>query len=131
MTTTSSKNASPTVLVIDDDDFSQEVITAMLKAQGVEHVQCVGNGLEALHLMAGLPVPPDYLVCDIFMPDMDGIEFVGQLARQGYPGRIILVSGGDSEMLGIAKTVAEKNGLKVQAALKKPLSISELAQALS
>jgi CheY-like chemotaxis protein len=43
---------SPTVLVIDDDDFSQEVISAMLKAQGIDRVQCVGNGREALRLMA-------------------------------------------------------------------------------
>ena len=122
---------SPTVLVIDDDDFSQEVISAMLKAQGIDRVQCVGNGREALRLMAEQPARPDYLICDIFMPDMDGIEFVGQLVSLRYPGNLILVSGGSAEMLGIAKTVAEINGLKVLGALRKPLSMAELAQATS
>jgi CheY-like chemotaxis protein len=122
---------SPTVLVIDDDDFSQEVISAMLKAQGIDRVQCVGNGREALRLMAEQPARPDYLICDIFMPDMDGIEFVGQLVSLRYPGNLILVSGGSAEMLGIAKTVAEINGLKVLGALRKPLSMAELAQAMS
>jgi CheY-like chemotaxis protein len=122
---------SPTVLVIDDDDFSQEVISAMLKTQGIDRVQCVGNGREALHLMAEQPALPDYLICDIFMPDMDGIEFVGQLVSLRYPGSLILMSGGSAEMLGIAKTVAEINGLKVLGALRKPLSMAELAQAMS
>ncbi len=81
--------------------------------------------------MAALPTPLDYLICDIFMPDMDGIEFIVQLVARRYAGGLILVSGGDAEVLGMTKTVAEKNGLRVRGAFKKPLYATELAQALS
>ena len=130
MTTTAASNPSPTVLVIDDDDFSQEIMCAMLKAHGVTDIQSARNGRHALDLLAQQLRAPDFLICDIFMPDMDGIEFVGHLATLKYSGGIILVSGGSLEMIGIAKTIAEKYGLKVLATLTKPLPFEALAQAM-
>jgi CheY-like chemotaxis protein len=123
-------SASATVLVVDDDDFSQEILCAMLRAHGVTEIQSARNGSQALSLMADQERAHEFLICDIFMPDMDGIEFVGHLATLGYAGGVILVSGGSVEMLAIAKTLAKKNGLKVLAALTKPMPFEALAQAM-
>jgi response regulator of citrate/malate metabolism len=62
------------------------------------------------------------------MPDKDGIEFVAGLATRGYGGGLILVSGGDVQMLAVARLIAVQSGLNVLAALTKPLQQEALQQ---
>lgn len=125
-----SKRSTPTVLMVEDDDFSQEVLLVMLMTLGVTGIHFARNGRDALRLSADQRRPFDLCICDIFMPEMDGIEFVGHLVTQGYQGDIILISGGDAEMLRLAKLIAQKNGLNVLATLSKPLTLIALTHAL-
>lgn len=59
------------VLVVDDDASTLRLLEAMLKAAG-HHVTLARNGVEALKLIAQRP--PQLLVSDWMMPEMDGIE---------------------------------------------------------
>lgn len=120
----------PSVLVVDDDEFSQDVLSALLHDQGVSDVHTACNGRDALRTLARMPHPPEVLICDVFMPDMDGIEFLDQLGKRHFEGSVILVSGMNIEMLEIARDVAVNNGLKVLGAFVKPLHRDVLAQAL-
>jgi CheY-like chemotaxis protein len=124
------QQSSPVVLVVDDDGFSQELFRGMLVQHGVEQIHCAGNGRQAFDVLARLPKPPEFLICDVFMPDMDGIEFLGHLAKQGFAGGIILVSGLSLEMMAIAHEIAKVNGLKIMGAFSKPLTHQVLAQAM-
>lgn len=117
-------------LVVDDDSFIQEFFSEMLMALGVRDIHTASTGRIALSTLAGLPRQPDVLICDIFMPDMDGIEFLSELAKKGYQGGIILVSGLDITMMAIAQEVARADGLKLLGAYTKPVSQRVLAQAL-
>jgi response regulator of citrate/malate metabolism len=65
------------------------------------------------------------------MPDMDGIEFLGELTKQGYQGGIILVSGQDITMMAIAQEVAVSDGLKMLGAYTKPVPLSVLSETLA
>jgi CheY-like chemotaxis protein len=125
-----SLGSMPSVLIIDDDDFSQSILCEVLQAMGLTEVQMAGSARAALRALAQREQLPDYLICDIYMPDMDGIEFLAKLAHQHYPGKLILVSGVDTNMLKVAKTIAVRNGLKVVASLVKPLNSMALEQAL-
>jgi CheY-like chemotaxis protein len=127
---TTVQNTPPVVLVVDDDDFSQELFRGMLGQHGVDQIHTAGNGREALDVLASLPKPPEFLICDVFMPDMDGIEFIGHLATKGFGGGIILVSGLNIEMMSIAREIARANGLKILGAFEKPLTHQVLAQAM-
>jgi DNA-binding response OmpR family regulator len=61
------------VLVVEDDTGTQTLLRKQLSAKGFE-VRVAGNGLDGLmQLEAGLP---DVIVCDVNMPELDGVGFV-------------------------------------------------------
>ncbi len=130
MATTITMGTSPKVLIVEDDDFIREILCIMLLALGVTTIHFASNGRHALRLIGDQALPFDLCLCDIFMPEMDGIEFVDHLSTQSYNGDIILISGGDPGMLDIAKLIAQGNGLNVLATLTKPLTLIALTQAL-
>ena len=124
-----SLKTTPTVLVVDDDEFSRDVISEMLMAQGIRDILVADGGLSALRTLAGMKRPPDLMICDIFMPDMDGIEFMAALAKQPYTGCIVLVSG-SIETLSMARDLAVAEGIKLLGSFTKPLHQDALASVL-
>ncbi|HUF90522.1 MAG TPA: response regulator, partial [Gemmatimonadota bacterium] len=69
---------STSVLVVEDDPSTQQVITRILERHGcVVHV--AGNGREALERMRA--AAPQLILLDLVMPEMDGFEFVQHLRR--------------------------------------------------
>lgn len=125
-----SRGASPSVLVVDDDEFAHDVLREMLGLLGVSTVHTADDGRKALKVLAGLQPPPDFLICDVFMPDMDGIEFLEQLAGQAYPGGIVILSGVDAQMLSLSRDLAATNGLNILGAFIKPVGLQQLSKAL-
>jgi CheY-like chemotaxis protein len=123
--------AQPTVLVVDDDDYSQELACLTLGKLGFTQVQTAADGKAGLRTLDNMPQSPDFVICDIFMPEKDGIEVVAELGTRGYRGGLILVSGGDAQMLSIARNIAVASGLNVLGAFTKPLRLCDLAQAIS
>ena len=114
----------PSVLVVDDDPFSCELLQEMLLTLGITDVTVAGNGQEALrHLNDG--ATPDYLISDLYMPDMDGIDLINSLTTLPYRGGLILLSGVDVEMLSLARQIAQDQGLQVLGAVMKPLRLDQ------
>lgn len=126
---TAQATASKTALVIDDDDFSLDAMCMALIALGLSKFEVAADGKGALRVLDRLPAPPDYLICDIYMPDMDGVEFLLEMHRRNYQGGIVLVSG-DPQILHIAQKIAKAHHLNVLGAFSKPLGRDTLAQAL-
>lgn len=119
------------VLVVDDDAFSREVMQEMLAAEGITQIHMADNGRHALQALEAMSAPPDLLVCDVFMPDMDGIEFMGELALRNYPGDVVLVTGVDVGTLELARDIAAGQGIRLLGTFTKPLPRSELARLLA
>jgi CheY-like chemotaxis protein len=130
MNTAALPDIKSSVLVVDDDEFSRDVLQEMLQAQGVTQISMASNGRIALHTLSDMSSPPDLIVCDVFMPDMDGIEFMSALARQQYKGSVVLVTGVDIETLSLARDIAAAEGIKLLGSLTKPLRHQELTQIL-
>ncbi len=78
------------VLVVDDSAFVRKIVSHMLsKSTAIEVVGTARDGREALE-MADLTLP-DVIICDLNMPEMNGVTFVHrQMARRRVP--IIIVS---------------------------------------
>lgn len=115
-------------LVVDDDATSRELARIYLGLIGIDDVHEASDGAQALRLLDTMHPPVDCLVCDIYMPRRDGIELISELATRGYQGGLVLMSGGDLQMLAIAKQIAQQSGLDVWAALAKPLQLETLRQ---
>lgn len=114
------------VLVIEDDDIICEMLCMHLEHLGVTHVSTAPNGRKALRLLARTDPKPDLLLLDIFMPEMDGIEFLEALRPLGYTGAVALTSGVSIEMLDLATRMAHDWGFRVVGAAEKPVPLEAL-----
>lgn len=117
-------------LVIDDDEFAAEAMALTLNSLGIAEVHQAADGQKALKLLAGLAKEPDFLVCDVFMPNMDGVEFLDKLAARGFSGGVLIVTGVDPAMLSFTRTLAKGGSLRVLGTFVKPVARDELAKAL-
>ncbi|WP_332985718.1 response regulator [Microcoleus sp. A003_D6] len=64
------------ILVVDDEADSQTVLAMYLESQGY-WVECANSGVEALLIFE--KAPPDLVISDVMMPEMDGFEFCRRL----------------------------------------------------
>ena len=124
------RTQTPCALVVDDDELTQELLREMLSDLGFSQVHSALDGRQALKMLADLQHPPQFLVCDIFMPEMDGFEFLDKLAALKFAGGVILMTGGDPEMLKMARDISVASGLKVTGTFLKPISTEQLSHAL-
>jgi CheY-like chemotaxis protein len=120
----------PVILVVDDDIFIHQILRELLGMLGITTVHCAADGRKALKLMGKLQTPPDYLFCDVFMPDVDGIEFLAQVADLRFAGSVVIMSAGDAHILNLSREIASANGLKVVGTLIKPINLQQLSAVL-
>ncbi|OIJ44476.1 response regulator [Massilia timonae] len=116
------------VLVLDDDHLLLEVMREMLDACGPCEIVLE---LDARQALARLDeAMPDVLICDLVLPEMDGIEFLQAAASLGYAGRVILLSALEDEVREAAAELARALGLRVVGSFRKPLMPEQLRHAL-
>ena len=95
-----------TILIVEDSSFMCRVIHDIITSFG--HYQVVGmvhNGEEALDYIAS-NAPPEIIILDIEMPEVDGLEFLRR-ARTQFAGKIIVItaSAEDSAEVTQAKSL--------------------------
>ncbi len=122
-------NKALPILLLDDDAFMLELLLDMIHGLGYSNVRAESTARSAL---AALPAfRPGLLICDLSLPEMDGIEFLRAVAERGYQGSVILLSGMDTGILRAAGTLAMAQGLTILGACSKPLALAELADLLA
>lgn len=119
------------VLLLDDDKFTLEFVGDMLLELGVAEVIKAENGAQGLAMLAGMSSQPDILICDLNMPEMDGVGFLMHLGMQGYVGEVILISGAQQHLLPGMDVYSSKLGLIPLGALIKPIARDELASIIT
>ena len=72
-----STKPSGTVLVVEDDPPSRELVVRMLEKEGI-HVREAANGRQAIEVIQS-GVIPDLIILDLIMAEMDGFEFLRQV----------------------------------------------------
>ena len=91
-------------LIVDDDCDGREPIAHVLRKAG-HHVTCVSDANEALALLT--QNPPDVVVLDLMMPEMDGAQLLevirSYLRWRAIP--VIVVSGADGTLLDRANAL--------------------------
>lgn len=116
------------ILLLDDDTFMLELLTEMLDSLGYRNVRAESDARVALAALPGFA--PDLLICDLSMPEMDGIEFLRAAAEARFAGSVVLLSGMDSGILRAAEMLAMAEGLTILGAISKPVARAALAALL-
>jgi two-component system chemotaxis response regulator CheY len=70
------------VLVIDDSDFTREMVAAMLRDIGFQSIFQASDGTDALRQLDA--ANPGLIICDINMKPMDGLAFLDELRRHPW-----------------------------------------------
>ncbi|NQU56501.1 MAG: response regulator [Rhodospirillales bacterium] len=120
------KSSDLKILSIDDDPSFHDVIGEILRELGIPQLESKTSAIEALEYIREKKGAIDVILCDLFMPDMDGIEFMLKLADSGHKGPIAIISRADNEIITLAQELAEEIGLWVLGAVKKPVSVGDL-----
>jgi len=96
------KHELPTVLLIDDDLISREVIATVLTLHG-HMVHTAETGDDALKMLAAGTVIPGVVLMDAQLPGLSGTELIGEL-RAASKAEIIMISGSQpsDELVGAA-----------------------------
>jgi DNA-binding response OmpR family regulator len=81
----------PCILVIDDDDLFREFLEAQLVAAGFQ-VIAAADGDDGLRKHADGTV--DLVICDVLMPNKDGLETIRELRTRAPSLPIISMTGG-------------------------------------
>jgi CheY-like chemotaxis protein len=84
-----SPKPSGTVLVVEDDPASREIVVRMLQKEGI-HVREAGNGREAIEVLQS-GVNPDLIILDLIMAEMDGFDFLRQVRPHAEWSKIPVV----------------------------------------
>ncbi len=116
-----------TILVVDDNDDTREVVVRMLETMGYTLLQAE-SGQKALELIQSRGRKVHLVLTDVVMPDISGPQMAEQMA-QLQPGiRILFMSGYaedeivHNDVFGILS--ADK------AFVRKPFSIEEICQVI-
>jgi signal transduction histidine kinase/CheY-like chemotaxis protein len=108
------------VLVVDDDEPIARMMAEFLAEHGFE-ADWAGGGRAALaKIKSG---PPDVLVLDLRMPDMDGRTLLATVRGLGLDPRVVLFSA-DREVAGAARELA------CEAFVEKPFAPESLLDAV-
>ena len=75
------------VLVVDDDETIRRTLRINLRARGYE-VEVVGSGRDALSTLED--APPDLVILDLGLPDVDGVEVLRRLRRTSRVPVVVL-----------------------------------------
>jgi len=108
------------VLVVDDTPENIQVLTAILKP--FYKVKAATSGERALKI-ARSDKPPDLILLDIMMPEMDGYEVCRQLKADEHTGAIPVIF-----VTGMSDATDRQKGLALGAAafLTKPVDPDEV-----
>lgn len=114
---------SRTVLVVDDERHVRASLGALLETEGFT-VHTAENGERALKLCARQAF--DFVLMDVRMPGMDGMEALRMLRRWRVGARVIMMSG--YGMGGLETALLREGAI---AFLRKPLDVRQVLALLA
>jgi len=111
--------AAKSILVVDDEPVIRALLSKFLTQQGYR-VRAAPDGPAALALAR--QEPPQLVILDIYMPEMNGVEVFRRLRAQGYQGGVITLTASQDRRL--LQEMLELGSVDV---VGKPVDLDRLA----
>jgi two-component system, NtrC family, nitrogen regulation response regulator NtrX len=109
---------SASILIVDDEEAIRTSLRSILEDEGYE-VTVAANGLEALKIYG--TDPPDLMILDIWMPEMDGLETLRRVKEFVPTTQVMMMSGH-----GSIETAVKAIKLGAYDYIEKPLSLENV-----
>jgi EAL domain-containing protein (putative c-di-GMP-specific phosphodiesterase class I)/FixJ family two-component response regulator len=122
------KLASLNILVVEDDKFQRLAIIQILKRIGVKSIEPAEDGQQAIAKIKHQTF--DIILCDLSMPNMDGLALIRQLGDNNFSGSIIMCSAMDESLLRSSSSMAKGWNINVLGAMSKPVEPVKLLKNL-
>ena len=116
-----------TALIVDDDPIIRMVVGEYLRTHHDFDILVAGNGREASRLVESAKGVIAFLVCDVHMPDYDGVELIGYLHARGSRCPVVFVTGAHRAIADATLFLARAKGLQVLGLLRKPVDLAKLS----
>lgn len=112
-----------TLLILDDDEAVSFTAKSIARRAGFK----VQTTINALSFFAALESwKPAYIIIDLAMPDVDGLQILQHLSIKRYDGQVIISSGLGQRILDAAGRTADAHGLNLAGVLPKPFNPEQL-----
>ena len=112
------ENARAKILIVEDEDDVRRGIEINLTREGF-HALTADRGLDAIRMAAA--ENPDVVLLDVMLPGMNGFDVCRELRRNGFTGRVIMLSARSEEIDRVVGLVIGADDY-----VTKPFSMREL-----
>ena len=109
------------ILIVEDHPFQLIAAQMHLNRLGFFRLTPALDASEARNECSRRSTPFDLLLCDINLPDTDGVDLLRELAEAGHIRQAVFLSSRDSDELQALQKDLRAQGLPVLACLSKPL----------
>ncbi len=123
---TASTHAIDSVLIMDDDPILCAVAESFFQTRGATKIWTAEDGKQALDLLYDRSQEFDFILTDLNMPKLDGVQFFRYMKKCNYDGPFAILSGEDQAVLRTAERLARSHDLNLIGALTKPFNPNEL-----
>ena len=106
------------ICIVDDEPSILNTLSSILEDEGYQ-VSLAKNGTEALKLIRA--EPPELVILDIWMPEIDGLETLKQIRHQ-FPNLMVIMMSGH----GSVETAVKATKLGAYDYLEKPLDLEKV-----
>ncbi len=120
--------ANKRLLIVDDEPKFAALVRKVAEPLGYD-VEITTQGRDFME--AYRREPPDTVVLDMVMPEIDGNELILWLVGEQSRSHIIIITGYSPQYATNARLLAEYKGLRSVKTLSKPVSLPRLRQALT
>lgn len=114
------------VLVIDDDAAARSMLQDLIEELGHE-VSVAENGHDGLRRFEERPFT--LVICDILMPEKEGIETIREIKKKSPDTQIIAISGGGCS--GNLEFLKMAQSLGADCTIRKPFEIEVMERTIS
>ncbi len=106
------------VLIIDDEEGIAKILSKFIQQEGHEAFSAftAKDGLERAETLN-----PDVILLDVHLPDMVGLEVLGQINERKMPARVVMITGE-----GSVDTAVQAMKMGAEDYLEKPLNVEKL-----
>lgn len=88
-------DASPRVVIIDDEEIAREALRVYMEADGIHVVGMTGDGVSGLAMVRD--ERPDVALVDLGLPDLSGVEVTASITSVAPETQVLVITGSESE----------------------------------